>query len=279
MKPEVQILLSTFNGSAYLKEQLNSILSQTYSNWQLLIKDDGSSDDSVNIIKEYQKEYPAKIKLLNLEQGEGSSKSFMSLLKIADSPYIMFCDQDDVWLPTKVEFSLSCIKEMENISDNCLFFTDMKVVSADLNKDLGSFFELQKLNPEWVKEEINVLVQSIVAGCTIIINQNLKQALKPIKTPLFQHDQWLVINAILQGAVNYSAQKTMLYRQHQNNAVGAHHINFNYFKSKVVEWSNIFARWQHIRAVFNLDVSYFRLLKAKVKLNSSRLMKVENSLD
>ena len=110
----IAILMSTYNGECYLKDQIESILSQTYKDWILYIRDDGSTDRTIRIIKTYVGNYPDKIiyeydRLGNL----GSGRSFMKLLSSIDSDYYMFCDQDDVWLPSKIEKTYLKMKSLE----------------------------------------------------------------------------------------------------------------------------------------------------------------------
>ena len=156
--------MSTYNGSPYLREQLDSILNQSFKNWQLLIRDDGSKDNTVEIIKDYENQHPGKIKQVFGDEGGGSSISFMGMLQHVESPYCMFSDQDDFWEKNKIEISLNRLKELEKEDPMCLVFTDMEVVSDDLKTELGSFLGLQKLNPSWIKNSNNVLAQSIAAG-------------------------------------------------------------------------------------------------------------------
>ncbi len=100
----VAILLSTYNGQLYLKEQIDSLLDQTYKNWCLFVRDDGSSDDTLQIISTYAKKCPERIVLLTDNRGNiKPAASFMQLLSMVDMDYYMFCDQDDIWLSTKIE--------------------------------------------------------------------------------------------------------------------------------------------------------------------------------
>lgn len=269
--PEVQILMSTYNGSAFLKEQIDSILNQTFKNWQLLIRDDGSKDNTVELIEAYQKEYPLKIKRIIGGDGGGSSQSFMGMLKHVESPYCMFCDQDDYWEKDKIEISLNRIKELEKKDPMCLVYTDMEVVSDDLKTNLGSFLGLQKLNPKWIKNSNNILAQSMAAGCTMIFTLHLIKIIKPIKAPLFQHDHWVLINAAIYGNVAFCNQKTMKYRQHSHNTIGSHKIDWLYFKNKTKEISKITMRWLYIKKNFHSKVNTFNLFLAKLKVNFSRL--------
>ena len=110
----IAILLSTYNGEAYLEAQLLSIISQTNTNWKLFIRDDGSIDKTHEIIKKYTAKFPNLIILITDEYGNlRSARSFMQLLQISQASYYMFCDQDDVWLPFKIQNSLNKMTELE----------------------------------------------------------------------------------------------------------------------------------------------------------------------
>ncbi len=270
-KPEVQILMSTYNGAAYLREQLDSLINQSFTNWQLLIRDDGSKDDTVKIIEQYESIHPDRIKQVFSAEGGGSSVSFTGMLKFVESPYCMFCDQDDYWESNKIEISLNQLKELEKEDPMCLVFTDMEVVSDDLKANLGSFLGLQKLNPSWIKNPNNILAQSIAAGCTMIFTLDLIKMIKPINADLFQHDHWVLIHAAIYGNVGYCDQKTMKYRQHSHNTIGSHTIDWPYFSKKTKELGTLFQRWKYIKKKFIHKVNILTLFFAKLRLNLDRL--------
>ena len=131
----IEILLSSFNGEKYIKELLDSIIAQSYENWQLLIRDDGSKDSTSDIINKYEQIYPTKIKIIN-DGGKnlGSTLSFARLLECCQGEYIMLSDQDDVWLPNKIELTLNEIVNLASGVKNqpLMVFTDLKVVNIEL---------------------------------------------------------------------------------------------------------------------------------------------------
>lgn len=269
--PAVQILLSTYNGATYLPAQLDSVLSQTEENWQLLIRDDGSTDRTMDILQDYISRAPDKLKLITGGHGGNASSSFMSLLSHASAPYIMFCDQDDVWSSDKVESGLRELKKLETENDAALYFTDMKVVDADLNELHHSFFEQQKLDPNWSQNPYQAFAQSCAAGCSMIFTEALAQRIKPIKAPLFQHDHWMLMHASYLGVVGYGTEKSLQYRQHGANALGAHSVDINYFVSKLTTITHVFSRWMYIKEQFGPDISLWKLLKVKWMINRQRM--------
>lgn len=217
--PRIEILMATYNGEKYIKEQIESLLNQTYINWSLLIRDDGSSDGTVKIIEDYEKKYSEKIKILKDNKGSLRAKdNFLELLRNSKEDYIMFCDQDDVWLPNKIEITL---KKMLEIEDGpTLIHTDLKVVDKSLNTIADSFWKFQNLNPNR-KTHNYLIVQNNITGCTMMINRKLVNLSKGDFPNGTMHDWIIGIIASLKGRIDYIVEPTILYRQHGKNDVGA----------------------------------------------------------
>ena len=159
----IQILMSTYNGENYLREQLDSLLNQTYENIKILIRDDGSKDGTIQILKEYSEKYPNKIECI-FDENIGVIKSFFELMKKSDEKcnYFAFCDQDDFWLKEKVE------KAIEQIKEEIPFLYCSNTILVDEN------LKILKINNE--KKEIdlnNILVENCATGCTVVINNKL----------------------------------------------------------------------------------------------------------
>ena len=227
-EPLVGILMATYNGEKFLAEQLDSIINQTYKNWILVIHDDGSTDSTINIIKEYVNKYPDKIILV--EDGikcGGAKENFFHLINIAKSnftfDYIMFSDQDDVWLPEKIEITLNKMIETENKygkNKPILVHTDLKVVDKTLNLIHPSFWGYQKINP--YDNSLNCLfLENTVTGCTMMINKVLFDKIIVNKNAMV-HDWWIaLICRINDGLIIPIEKQTILYRQHEKNDIGA----------------------------------------------------------
>ena len=217
----VTVLLAVYNGEKYLKQQIDSILSQTVTDVKIVIRDDGSRDDSPTIIDDYCKKYPQIISRLEGEPTGSAKQNFAKLLENCDSDYIMFCDQDDVWLPQKIEKTLSAMYAAEGDGTiPVLVHTDLKVVDQKLNIISPSFFSFQKL----IQNDITLpkqLVQNYVTGCTVMINRALKEKCGFIPSGCIMHDWWLALVAVLFGKLVCVNEPTMLYRQHESNQVGA----------------------------------------------------------
>lgn len=271
-KNTVQILLSTYNGEKHLASQIESILAQDYQNWELWIRDDCSSDNTLQIIRSYLKSHPSKIKLKDSKENLGSTTSFMKLIEESTAEYIMLCDQDDVWHPEKISRSLRALKSIEVKGGMALIYTDMEVVDEDLNPINDSFLRAQRLRSNWSSKPYFVFAQSMAAGCSMIFNAALRNQLHPVNAKLFQHDHWLLMHAAYCGKVGFINWSSMKYRQHAANSIGSHRISPKYFISKLFSFSTLISRWNYIRLQFNPKPSLFKIMMAKLKLNLNRLL-------
>ena len=221
---KVLILLSTYNGAQYIKEQLDSILSQTYNNFEILVRDDCSTDNTLSILEAYA------VKIINSNENLGVKQSFSTLLEYAventDSSYFMFCDQDDIWESDKIERALLKIQGMEKEYGDIplLVHTDLKVVDEKLNTIDESFMRFQSIEAKYNKLN-NLLMQNTITGCTMMINRKLAELCLPIQNESIMHDAWLGLVASQFGKIGYLNSATIKYRQHTNNSVGAKAFN------------------------------------------------------
>jgi glycosyltransferase involved in cell wall biosynthesis len=272
--PVVEILLSTYNGEKYIAAQIDSILGQTYTEWILKIRDDKSTDQTVEILRSYVAKYPNKIILLESDNSNiGSTLSFAKLIEFSTADYIMLCDQDDVWLEYKVELSLKKIQEKENEygkNKALLVFSDLKEVDQDLSILNESFWISQKYFLDVINDYKKTIALNIATGCTMIFNIAAKQYILPMP-PYVVHDMWITINIAYYGKLFYIEQPLILYRQHSLNAIGAHKIGFKYFKNKI-NYTNLKIYFQ-IKKDLSFRISIFQLLFYKLLFSIKRLWK------
>lgn len=220
----IEILLSTYNGEKFLPEFLKSLERQTCKDWYLMVRDDGSTDDTMNILEDFAKKHPKKINIVKDDLGNlGACKSFFTLIKHSIADYIMFADQDDVWLENKIEITYEYMKEMEKLFTSntpILIHTDLKVVDIHLKTISESFFSYQGLNPDY-KSLNYMILQNIITGCTVMINKTLKKLLFQLPNNAIMHDWWLALVASSFGQICYIPYPTILYRQHNFQDTGA----------------------------------------------------------
>lgn len=225
--------MSAYNGSTYLTEQLDSILKQTVNTWRLYVRDDGSKDSTLRILTEYEKNYPEKVSVVNdIRKNLGAGESFMHLLDVVDADYYMFCDQDDVWMPDKIERTFSKLQVLEREygkSRGIGVFTDLTVVDSKLNVMASSLWKADDRHPEYVKSFYKQWTNRHASyGCTQMFNRAAKSLVLPYRQfegVMGAHDNWVEYILIKRGVYDYLDEPTILYRQHRTNVVG---VNFNH---------------------------------------------------
>ncbi|MFA5074246.1 MAG: glycosyltransferase family 2 protein [Nitrospirota bacterium] len=248
--PSIDILLATYNGEQFLDAQIQSILNQTNQDWRLIIRDDGSSDKTGDIICAYEQTYPGKIVQIHDQAGSlGACRNFGRLLEHSDADYTMFCDQDDVWLSKKIEMTFACMKQLEEQYGTeipLLVYTDMKIVDHDLHILSDSFWKSQAFNPEIGKSLSRFLVSNVATGCTVMINRKLRALSLPIPPEALMHDWWTGLISVSLGKNDFVEEPTMLYRQHAENAVGARwDMRPKALARKIMEFKQLKAKTLH----------------------------------
>lgn len=219
----VLILMATFNGSPYIAEQLDSIRSQTMSKWNLIVRDDGSSDNTKQIIKEYSG-VDSRIKLIEDDLGRlGPAGNFNRLMEIAigsKTPYFAFADQDDVWNEEKLGIQLRLMDETEKrfgYDNPILIHSDLQVVDEKLKLINNSYARYQRMLHPDTDDLRTLLVQNVAVGTTIMINRSLLKTAVPVPTSAHMHDWWLVLCAAVFGIIIYTPFKLGKYRIHPLN--------------------------------------------------------------
>ena len=210
---KVVVLLSTYNGEKYLREQLNSLINQSYKDVDILVRDDGSSDSTKKILDEYK-----NAGKLDWYAGEnlGASMSFWHLLHHChDADYYAFCDQDDVWDKDKLQIAINKLNKEDN-SIPLLYCSDVRVVDSKLN--LLSEHMVAPMPVDYP----HALIRNLAPGCTFVFNNAAKLILSQydVKLGVELHD-WLTYQIVLCfGKVYYDLESHLSYRQHQENVIG-----------------------------------------------------------
>lgn len=220
--PSVCVMMSTYNGQRFLREQIDSILNQKDVRVSLWIRDDGSSDDTVKIVEDYMNR--ADNVFLIKGSNIGLACSFMELIYQTPDTYnyYAFSDQDDIWLEDKLSTG---VRMLAGHREKCLYTANQECVDCD-----GHSLGLRYREDEDIHtSKIAVLEKNMLAGCTFLFTRDLKCLLKeenkrPGTAVLKRriHDVWVINAAALYDGVIYDSSSHMLYRQHENNAVGAY---------------------------------------------------------
>lgn len=206
----VSIAMASYNGEKYIKEQLDSIISQTYTNIEIVITDDCSKDNTVNIIKEYQASYPFIFLFVN-EQNKGVTKTFERAVTESNGAFIAFCDQDDIWMPNKIE---TLVKE---IGDHDAVYANSELVDAagnSLGKDFKGIMTMQNYY-----SGAPFLLSNTVPGHAILAKAAFLKMIIPFPKELY-FDLWVSYNAGGNNGIKFVDDVLVKYRQHESNTMG-----------------------------------------------------------
>lgn len=227
----VSVLLCTYNGAAYVRAQLQSILDQTVQDLHVVVSDDGSTDETLAIVEAMAAAHPGRITILRQDPPTGSAqRHFLKLLverayDMAD--YIMLSDQDDVWLPEKVEKTLARMQADEaacraagEANASILVHCDSRIVDRELREIAPSFVAYQKMTPSRCQLQ-QLLVQNNVVGGALMMNRALAERITEIPAHCVMHDQWIALVASAFGHIDFVPESLYLYRQHGDNVLGA----------------------------------------------------------
>ena len=217
---KIDILLATYNGEKYLEAQLNSILSQTYSNFRLIVSDDFSSDSTRDILNRY-KEKDNRIILYFQEENLGVVKNFEFLLNKVENKYYMLSDQDDIWKKDKIEKSLNTIEE----TGAGLVYSDLEVVDKDLNVIYESYWKLKGFTKRANKYNTfeSLYLNNYITGCTMISRKEFIKDILPLPniSKYVLHDYWISLIVSQKTKIVSIKEPLIKYRQHKNNNIGS----------------------------------------------------------
>ena len=247
---DINVLLSTYNGEKYLPELLESLANQTYSPVKITIRDDGSRDNTIKTIETFA----AGRNNLSFYKGEnlGVVNSFFMLLKNADaSGYYSFCDQDDVWLPDKLERAVDAINKHSK-SKPVIYCSAYNLVDEKLNYIGKPLTTIKK--PSFG----NALVENLATGCTVVINNSARDILiNKLPQNALMHDWWMYLVISAFGQVIYDPNPSILYRQHASNVVGAQ-------ANMMTKWMNRVKQYKKRngeRLIFQQVLEFYNLYK------------------
>lgn len=225
----IDILLATYNGAKYLPEQLASLDAQTHTNWALIVRDDGSTDGSLEIVRNWAERTSRPIQIIeDNDTRVGPAESFGRLLARSTSPYFAFCDQDDVWAVDKLTHLLeAALRAPEGV---LLAHCDLAVVNEALSLVAPSFWHQQQNDAELrsgaPQDRTRLFFQNPVTGCAMLGNAALREKMLPIPDAVSMHDWWATLTAAFSGQIIPVDTPLVNYRQHDHNSVGARERTF-----------------------------------------------------
>lgn len=264
MSEKVLIMMASYNGAQFIGEQIESIIAQTYSNWELVIQDDGSTDRTIDIIKEYCAKESRIRFYTNDSEYHGPFYNFWSLFNKCKLQgvfaYYMFADQDDIWNPDKLVTMINFISKKEL---PFLMFADMGLCDYNGNvtdKSLNVHFKMGS------RDRYNVFFSHKVFGCNMICNKALFELVPVIdisdeRVKTLSHDNFFTKYAVTFGGIEYIDKQTMLYRRHEKSVTG----EMYYKRSKLYV----------LRRMFKFD----DLAKSHARIYNQSLFAIESILN
>ncbi len=272
LHPKIIILMGTYNGQRYLVEQLDSICGQTHNNWEIWISDDGSSDNTIQILKDYQTRLGEDVLHILAGPRKGFSANFLSLVcnKNLVGTYFAYSDQDDIWHPTKLQQAVAWLNTVPK-GTPALYCGRTTLVNEKGNV-IGH-------SPLFEKKPVflNALMQNIGGGNTMVFNNDtlnlLQEAGEGIN--IASHDWWTyLVVAGAGGSVFYNPNPTLNYRQHGNNLIGGNIGWSARFDRAIQMFKGRFKTWN--------DLNFHALLSIKHRLtekNTQVLMEIIDARD
>ena len=274
MNKKITILMATYNGSKYLKDQLDSIRLQDFTDWQLIISDDNSTDDSRLLIKSYIADHPhLAIKLIEGSE-RGFCHNFLSMLGMVSADYFCFCDQDDIWLPNKLTRSVEMLEQYDCAAMYC-----SPTIIVDFLGNRTGISPIFNRKPSFK----NALVQSIAGGNTMVFNSRalelLKRAYDPSYLPI-SHDWWCyqVISGA-GGTVHYDKLPLVEYRQHSGNLIGSNMSFYQRLQRLLLLLIGRYRDWTDVNlevlktSVHLLNANNVQILEKFIQLRQEKLLK------
>ena len=252
-KPFVSIVMATYNGEKYIKKQLDSILNQTYSNFELIICDDCSTDNTRHILEYYSKK-DDRVRLIFNNKNLGVTKNFEQGIKLTKGDYIAIADQDDIWREDKLEILL---KEIKN---NILIYHDNFLIDEKDNIIYNSYFKFLRRKNFNIKSVVigNIIGDNFISGHSMLFISELKKYLFPFpeKRYINYYDYWIVLVAIKLGMIKKLDKSLVYWRQHSNNDSGNKIIKNDHIKFKNIQLLKYKWRLNRIRTFIFLKKFY-----------------------
>jgi len=234
----IEVVLPTYNGAFYLEAQLASIHAQTLRPTRVLLRDDGSSDGTLHLIAQLQERYGSWLQVLPADGNLGCTANVNRLLEATSAPYVALADQDDLWLPQKLEQALALLQQLEALhgpETPLMVHSDLELVDAQAQPLGCRYLQRQRLNPQRTDLR-DLALTNVVTGCTALCNRALLQMALPIPAEALMHDWWLALVASALGQIALVEPPGVLYRQHGANVLGAQGLGWAYWRQRLKQW-------------------------------------------
>jgi glycosyltransferase involved in cell wall biosynthesis len=225
---KLEIAMAVYGGEkgGYLEQQLETLFAQTNQDWTLLVRDDASPDQTLEILRAWRTRYPGRIVIIDEDRPNrlGVCGNFSSVLAASSAPYVMLCDHDDLWYPDKVERAVAAMQRLEaefGTQTPLLSHTDLRPVDGNLNVTAPSFWGLFGFSPKRSRSFGCVCLNAIVTGPSTIINRALIKKAGHIPPEAVYQDRWLEMTATAFGHIEARNEFSMDYRRHTANASAA----------------------------------------------------------
>ncbi len=278
MNETIDILMATYNGERYLKEQLDSILKQTYKKFNLIISDDASTDNTIKILKQYEQK-DKRIKVFYNKKNKGFLKNFEFLCQQARTNLCMFCDQDDVWKSNKIEKLYNFMKKTNAV----LSFCDMEITNQNLETINPSFHQYIKKEKRCEKyNNFDLLkLENVISGCSILVKKDIIKKSIPFPKEIFVYDWWISLIATQHGQITYLNEPLQYYRQHDSNSIGAFENNeyktFEEYRKELIDFKRKqFKILKEKSDLFKKEKKYIQTAYNYFSLLNERKMQIKN---
>jgi glycosyltransferase involved in cell wall biosynthesis len=222
---KICILIASYNGAAYIEQQIESLQAQTLNEWILLVRDDGSSDTTREKLRRLA-EIDSRINIIDSDIVDrlGSTHNFGRLMLAGletNCHIFFFCDQDDVWEPDKLETQVAAFPSRGAESISLLVYSDLSVVDQKLELIHPSMTRFMSLDVDPATPFTSLLSRNYVTGCAMACNRLLLERALPVPREAIMHDWWLALVAAGTGSIEFIDRPLLKYRQHQSNVIGA----------------------------------------------------------
>lgn len=256
----ISIALATYNGEFYLREQLNSILNQTFSDWELVVGDDGSTDSTLDILKEYSQK-DSRISFFKNSSNLGFKNNFGKIFSHCSGEFIACCDQDDIWTKDHLEFLLKNIGNNDCIGANAIICNSNLKSTGKTTLDSKhierSYFDNSKLF-------VHECYYNLIQGTASLFKSSLLNQIMPFPNTIAHHDHWIALNASISSGCTYTPYEVLYYRTHENNAVGITKFSLRHSLKTLVNIA------KHRSSMYDSRLAMLQELQSKNLLESQK---------